>query len=73
MQFAKDHGWTASAATEPPTGVVVTAEHNGMKITARWVDGKVTAETLPVLSRQDRRDVRLRNVSAARKIIEAQA
>jgi hypothetical protein len=70
--FAAEAGWSVAVTVEPPTGIVVTASAAGTSIACRWVDGIVTQDTLPILARPDRRPVKLRNISAARKFIAAQ-
>jgi hypothetical protein len=68
-----EHGWSASATTEPPTSIVVRAERGSEVIVVAFIDNKLDLSRMPVLSRPDRRDVQLKNVSAAKKIIEGAA
>ena len=67
-EFAEDFGWTSVIETPAPDTVVAVLTKESEEITATWVNGIVPPEATPVYCVGERQ-VKLRNVSAAKKQI----
>jgi hypothetical protein len=75
VEFAAGHGWGASVEAEPGGATIVVSLARGeQSVTVTFTDGKLDLERMPsYVKAEGAKAVQLKNVSAARKIIEAQS